>query len=162
MSVPKNTNALKAPLPPETMAIVLEEALLRGGQRCVFTRFMPGMRLCSEDTVSTVLDEPNAFCWDLRDRWVFDTYVKAAEPGERGKYYRNHEHQCIMANVIDDLYLGYTGGNPDAPVRRIDAATWAANCRRPGGPPPAPVLTRGRAPEIPAQRQPATYPPCAR
>ena len=35
-----------------------------------------------------------------------------------------------MANVVDDLYVGYTGGDPDFPVQRMDAGTWAAELQQ--------------------------------
>ena len=80
----KDTKASETPFPPEVMTMVFEEALLRGTQRCVFTRFFPGMRLCSADTVSTIADDTTFLPEDIKERWVFDTYVKASEPGKRG------------------------------------------------------------------------------
>lgn len=121
-----STNVAQTPLPPETMTRILEEALICESQRCIFTHFVPGMRLCDADTVSSAPDTSNTLFNDIIRDWIWDTWIKADEPDKRGEYHRNHRHQCIRANIPDDLYLRYTGGDPDAPVRRMDAPTWAA------------------------------------
>lgn len=61
---------LQSRLPPELMAKVLEEALVEGSQRCVFTRFMPGMRPCSNDTISTIANPENSMPEDIQLGWV--------------------------------------------------------------------------------------------
>lgn len=61
---------LQSHLPPELMAKVLEEALVEGSQRCVFTRFMPGMRPCSNDTISTIANSENSMPEDIQLGWV--------------------------------------------------------------------------------------------
>lgn len=120
------TEALVTPLPPELMRNIFEEAMLQGCQRCIFTRFIPGMRLCTADTVSTVADETNTLRSDMDLEWTWDTYIKATDPGASGKFYQDHDHKCIMANVVDDLYVGY----PDFPVHRMDAGTWDAESQQ--------------------------------
>lgn len=117
-------------LPPEMMANIFEEAMLQGCQRCIFTRFIPAMGLCTADTVSTVADDTNTLYSDMDREWTWDTYIKAKVPGAPGRFYQDHDHKCIMANVIDDLYVGYTGGDPDFPVHRMDAGTWAAESQQ--------------------------------
>lgn len=52
--------------------------------------------------------------------------MKSPEPNERGSYHMNHKHQCIPANVIDDLSsysTSYRGRNFED---RMDSDTWAA------------------------------------
>ena len=83
LTVPK---AWQTRLPPELMINIFEEVMLKGCQRCIFARFIPGMRLCTADTVSTAADESNSMYCDVDRKWTWDTYVKAVVPGAPGKF----------------------------------------------------------------------------